>query len=131
MAEMISGKVGQEIARATGLSPQDFGILMQLDRMENGKCRQREIQDFLEWDKSRLSHQLTRMTSRGLVVREVAGSAVTISMTEEGRRLLDSAKPVHAASVRANFIEHLSAQELEQLRSITGKLRSALAGSDA
>ncbi|HBR2024124.1 TPA: winged helix-turn-helix transcriptional regulator [Klebsiella variicola] len=127
MAEIISGRITQEITRTTGLSGPDFGVLMQLDEAQDGQRRQRDVQAFLEWDKTRLSHQLTRMATRGLIERESAGaSGVMIRITEEGRRQLDAAKPVHAEGVRRYFLDHLSPHDVENLQGIAQKLRKAL-----
>lgn len=127
MAEIISGRIAQEITQATGLSAADFGVLMQLDGAQDGARRQRELQAFLEWDKTRLSHQLTRMAGRGLIERESGGgNAVHIRMTDEGRRLLADARPVHVQGIRKYFLDHLTEDDLEHLRDITQKLRGAL-----
>lgn len=127
MAEVISGRIAQEITRSTGLSGPDFGILMQLGQASDGRRRQRDLQAFLEWDKTRLSHQLTRMSGRGLIERESGdGNSVIICMTPEGRRQLAAAKPVHARGLQEYFLDHLSEDELAALVMITGKLRRAL-----
>lgn len=130
MSEIASGRVAQQITQATGLSAADFGVLMQLDDAQDGVRRQRELQAFLEWDKTRLSHQLTRMSGRGLIERETGeGNAVNIRMTEEGRRQLAAARPVHIEGIRKYFLDHLTTEDLESLQVITLKLRNALIDS--
>jgi DNA-binding MarR family transcriptional regulator len=130
MAELISGRVAQDITRATELSGSDFAVLMLLGETKEGQQRQRDLQAFLEWDKTRLSHQLSRMASRGLIEREVGdGSTVMIGMTKEGRRLLAAARPVHAQGVRKHFLDHLSQDDLSNLQAIAQKLRKALSES--
>lgn len=127
MAEIVSGRIAQDITRATGLSGSDFGVLMQLDEAEDGRRRQRDLQAFLEWDKTRLSHQLTRMASRGLIERESGeGNVVNICMTQEGRQQLAAARPIHIESVRKHFIDHLAQDDLANLQVITRKLRRAI-----
>ena len=129
ISEIISGRITQEITRATGLSGPDFGILMQLDQVVEGVRRQRDLQAFLEWDKPRISHQLTRMSGRGLIERESSeAKAVMIRMTAEGRAQLAVAKPIHAKALRDCFLDHLSPDEVLALVAITGKLRLALVG---
>lgn len=127
MAEITSGRIVQDITRRTGLSSADFIVLMELSKARD-RCRpQRELLDYLEWDKTRLSHQLTRMAGRGLIERETGSdNKVVIRMTAEGRTQLAAARPVHVASVRRNFLDALSADDLAALQQITDKLHAAL-----
>ncbi|MHC1481502.1 MarR family winged helix-turn-helix transcriptional regulator [Frateuria aurantia] len=127
MAEVISGRIVHDISHATGLSSADFVVLMELNKAEDACRRQRDLQAYLEWDKTRLSHQLTRMAGRNLIERgNDRENAVTIRMTPEGHRQLAAASPVHTDSVRKNFLNHLSSDDLEKLQDVTRKLHSAL-----
>jgi DNA-binding MarR family transcriptional regulator len=126
-AEIISGRIARDITRVTGLSAADINVLMELAKVDDNCRRQRDIQDFLEWDKTRLSHQLTRMAGRGLIERVNGnGGQVVIRLTEVGRAHLDTAIPIHAAGMRKYFLDHLSAEDLAGLLAITGKLRTFL-----
>jgi len=127
MAEITSGRIVHDITRNTGLSSADFVVLMELSKAKDRCRRQRELQDYLEWDKTRLSHQLTRMAGRGLIERDTdSDNVVMIRMTAEGRTQLSAARPVHVDSVRRNFLDHLSAADLAALQQITDKLHAAL-----
>lgn len=132
MADIISGRIVQDITRSTGLSSADFIVLMELDKAHERCRRQRELLEYLEWDKTRLSHQLTRMASRGLIERDTGSDRIVlIRMTVEGRRQLDAARPVHVASLRRTFLDHLSADDLAALRRITDTLRASLLETDS
>lgn len=127
MAEIISGRIVQDITRATDLSSADFVVLMEIDKAKDGYRRQRDLQAYLEWDKTRLSHQLTRMAGRNLIERCHDGENVLIiRMTSEGRQQLAIARPVHAESVRKNFLDHVSPDDLMKLQEVTSKLHSAI-----
>ncbi|MGE8284125.1 MAG: MarR family winged helix-turn-helix transcriptional regulator [Stenotrophomonas lactitubi] len=127
MAEITSGRIVHDITRSTGLSSADFVVLMELSKAKDRCRRQRELLDYLEWDKTRLSHQLTRMAGRGLIERDTdSDNVVVIRMTAEGRAQLGAARPVHVTSVRQNFLDHLSADDLAALQQITDKLHAAL-----
>ena len=65
-------RVGRDIAEATGLSGPDFGVLSRLVDLGQGAMRQQVLAESMGWDKSRLSHQLTRMQEKGLVERRDA-----------------------------------------------------------
>ena len=124
MGEVVSSRIAREIIRETGLSTADFSILMQLSQTKAGRQRQRDLQRFLEWDKTRLSHQLTRMVRRNLVERrgEVRGNTF-ICLTEEGHRLLSLARPVHREGIREHFLSHLSEEDVVALIRVAEKLR--------
>lgn len=126
LAALITGRIARDISEATGLSDQDFMILMELSKSPHAELLQRELQETIEWDKSRLSHQLSRMSSRGLVQRNrKSSSGITAGITDAGRLLLDKALPVHAASVRRNFLDLLTPDDLPELIAINERLRQS------
>lgn len=102
-AETVRAQIAAEIARETGLSDADFGIVTRLDDAGGG-MRQNELAASMGWHRSRLSHQLSRMADRGLVHRIDADNGVTVEITDAGRVLAEQARPVHAAAVREKLI---------------------------
>jgi len=127
MSEVISSMIARDILKATGLSAQDFAVLSQLRTTHSGERKQRDIQQFLGWDKSRLSHQLSRMTSRKVITRENRpGQGAVVCITEEGTRQIDLAQPVHAAAVRQYFLSYLTTDDTDVLTGIAAKLREGL-----
>jgi DNA-binding MarR family transcriptional regulator len=101
--ETVISRVGSDIQAATGLSGSDFAVLSRLVDLGDGELRQQRLADSMGWDKSRLSHHLTRMTKRELVERK-PGRGVTIAITEAGARAIARARPIHAKAVRARLI---------------------------
>jgi DNA-binding MarR family transcriptional regulator len=67
------------------------------------------------YDRSRLSHHLARMESRGLITRQPAGGGVVIAVTDEGRDLVKVARRVHAAAVRRHLINPVGALNRDAL----------------
>jgi DNA-binding MarR family transcriptional regulator len=112
MGEDVLARVGRDIADATGLSGSDFGVLSRLAALGHGEMRQQRLAESMGWDKSRLSHQLTRMQERDLIERaEGDKREVLVVLTEHGREKLKAARPIHAASVRRNLLDRLSAEQ--------------------
>jgi DNA-binding MarR family transcriptional regulator len=73
-----------------------------------------DISDTLGWEKSRVSHLLTRMERRDLVARNETGTPgrrTGISLTPQGRRLADIAVDRHAESIRQFFFDAVSSDE--------------------
>lgn len=116
-------RVGRDITAATGLSGADFGVLSRLAAVRKGEMRQQALAESLGWDKSRLSHHLTRMQQRELIERrESEPRAVFIVLTKQGKTKLDAARPVHAESVRRNLLSRLSEQQTETIVRVSNLL---------
>jgi DNA-binding MarR family transcriptional regulator len=116
-------RVGRDIGRATGLSGPEFGVLSRLAAFGKGEMRQQELATVMGWEKSRLSHQLSRMQKRRLIERRAGdGRATLVALTRTGREKLGSALPVRADSVRRNLISRLSADQIETIIRVSNLL---------
>ena len=122
MGEEVRGRVGRDISEATGLSGPEFGVLSRLLGLGNGEMRQQELAKVMKWEKSRLSHQLTRMEDRRLIKRETAGDAVVIGLTKLGRQKLIEALPVRAESVKRHFLLRLTRDQLDTIMLVSSLL---------
>jgi DNA-binding MarR family transcriptional regulator len=116
--------VEHDIAEVNGLSGPDFGVLSRLADLGEGELRQQDLATSMRWDKSRLSHQLTRMEGRDLTTRRPADAkGVIVGMTAKGRKALAAARPVHARSIRRHLLAKLSARQRQQLLAACELLR--------
>jgi DNA-binding MarR family transcriptional regulator len=82
------------------------------------------------WSKSRLSHHITRMQGRGLVVKQECaddGRGAVVALTEKGLRTIQEAAPAHAESVRRHFIDLLTDTEIAVLGDLTERVLARLA----
>lgn len=123
MGEDVLSRVGRDIAQATGLSGSEFAVLSRLASLGRGEMRQQDLAAVMSWEKSRLSHQLTRMEDRGFLERRRGdGKTVIVMLTKQGREKLDEARPVHAASVRRNLLSRLSKGQTETLVRVSNLL---------
>ncbi|KAB8180921.1 MarR family winged helix-turn-helix transcriptional regulator [Microbispora catharanthi] len=118
--EVVRARVIADTAEAAGLSEPDLAILVNLDKA-GGALRQSELAASLGWDRTRVSHQLTRMSTRGLVTRERAGGVI-VTLSGTGRAAIAAAHPGLDAAVRRHFTDKLSAQEIETLASVFSRL---------
>ncbi len=118
--EVVRARVIADTAEAAGLSEPDLAILVNLHKA-GGALRQSELAASLGWDRTRVSHQLTRMSTRGLVTRERAGGVI-VALTGAGRAAIAAAHPGLNAAVRRHFTDKLSAQEIETLASVFRRL---------
>ncbi|MGA2850289.1 MAG: MarR family transcriptional regulator [Terracidiphilus sp.] len=123
MHDDVLGRVGRDIAQATGLSGPEFGVLSRLAAIGKGEMRQQALARVMEWDKSRLSHQLTRMQERGFIERRrTEEKTVLVALTKLGKEKLDAARPVHAASVRRNLLSRLTKEQVDTIVRISNLL---------
>lgn len=125
--ERLVRHLAREITRETGLSDADYCVLEALVDSPDGRRRSRDLRLALEWEKSRLSHQIRRMEQRGLLAREVCaadGRSADVVVTDEGRTAVARARAVREASLRALVLETLGPDRVERLAE-TGALLGA------
>jgi DNA-binding MarR family transcriptional regulator len=123
MHEDVLSRVGHDISQATGLSGPEFGVLSRLAAIGKGQMRQQELAGMMGWDKSRLSHQLTRMSERALIERRNADAkTVLVLLTDFGRKKLDAARPIHAESVRRNLLSRLTQEQIDTIVRVSNLL---------
>ncbi|MGM0789927.1 MAG: MarR family winged helix-turn-helix transcriptional regulator [Bacillota bacterium] len=122
----IFGRVVKDMTEKTGLSEGDFGILDRLDLYGKGKLRQQDLADSMDWTKSRLSHHLTRMEKRGLVLREPIETerGVQVIITSVGKSILDDARPVVSLAIREHFLNLLTEKDIESITSLAEKTKT-------
>ncbi|SNY52540.1 MarR family winged helix-turn-helix transcriptional regulator [Paractinoplanes atraurantiacus] len=123
MQEHLRSRIEQQLQASSGLSMADYSVLSVLAGAGSGRLRAHELGDKLGWEKSRLHHQLTRMTKRGLVERRAGPArAVHVELTDQGWAALTEAAPRHSAHVRELVMAPLTDQEVDQLAGISAKL---------
>jgi DNA-binding MarR family transcriptional regulator len=121
MSETVTAQVARDVVEASGLSAADYAILERLVEVGNGRLRQRELAAALNWDKSRISHQLTRMQERNLLTRsKTTQEGSQVAITRQGRDALESARPIHAQAVRRYLIERLTSEQAAAILTLGG-----------
>ncbi len=115
MQMQLGAALARSLEASSDLSLPDYGVLVALTDQPEGRLRLYELAEGLGWEKSRLSHQVTRMVNRGLVKKERCtadrrGWHVTVTAT--GRRAIEAAAPSHLEVVRELFVDRLSAKQL-------------------
>ena len=86
--------MNRQLQADCGLSLADYDVLVTLS--EQGELRVYELAEELGWEQSRLSHQLGRMRTRGLVARrgsEHDKRGATVEITAAGSRRADRRRP--------------------------------------
>lgn len=129
--QSIFGRVIKEMSEHTGLSEGDYGVLDRLDLLGDGSLRQQELADSMGWDKSRLSHHLTRMEKRELVMRKPLDTdrGVQVIITSAGKAALDEARPVVSQAIRTHFLDRLTDQDIELIMKLGERSKTGSSGS--
>jgi DNA-binding MarR family transcriptional regulator len=128
MTGRLQSAMNRQLQRDCGLSLADYDVLVALD--ERPGCRISELGERLGWEQSRLSHQLSRMRTRGLVQRRGADDdrrAATIELTRAGRSALETAAPGHAKLVHDAVFADVRASDLRALQRWTSGVLERLA----
>ncbi|MEU5514783.1 MarR family transcriptional regulator [Streptomyces griseoaurantiacus] len=116
---LLAQEIDTALQRDSGISKAEFSVLMTLSRADVGELRVGEIAASLRWDKSRVSHQLTRMEKRGFVTRSESGAhgrRTGITLTEEGRGAVREALTGHAGTLRRHFFAPLTPEQAAAIR---------------
>jgi DNA-binding MarR family transcriptional regulator len=112
-----------------GLSGSDYAVLVPLSESPDGMLRARELGREILWDRSRLSHHVSRMEKRGLVVREECAEdarGAMVRMTDAGRAAIEGAAPGHVAATRRHFFDLLSDDEVDVLTAVFDRILANL-----
>lgn len=123
----------RELQRQSGMSIADYAVLVELSEAPGRRLRLGELGTRLDWEKSRLSKQISRMSTRGLVKREEcptdARGAFAV-LTTAGRKAIEAAAPQHVEQVRQWFVEALTPKQLDALAAISTAIVERLPAPD-
>ena len=118
MQMQLEGELARQLAADSGLSYPDYVVLVGLTDRPDGRMRLFELGAVLGWEKSRLSHHVTRMVKRGLANKESCDGdrrGAYLVVTPEGRQALEAAAAGHVAAVRRLFVDQLTPSQLETI----------------
>ncbi len=127
--ERLGGRLARLLQSESKVSAADFAVLVHLTDVPEGRQRYQDLSRALEWEKSRMSHHIARMASRGLVVREECaedGRGAFVVITEAGRAAIEAAAPLHVEAVRSLFLDHVTPAELRTLAQISERVVAKL-----
>lgn len=104
----LLGELNRRLAARSGLSIGDYEVLVDLSEAPGGRLRIGQLAETMQWERSRLSHHLSRMERRGLVGREgceTDARGAFVAITDAGATALRLAAAPHVADVRELFVE--------------------------
>ena len=128
-SQQLEGHLARRMQADGDISMSDFAVLVPLSEAPDQRLRAFALGRALQWEKSRLSHHLTRMERRGLVTREDCGTdrrGAFVVLTSEGRAALEAAAGPHAAAVRSAVFDRLTPEQVERLGEVCDELLAGL-----
>ncbi len=139
---LLTRELERGLQRDCDISKAEFSVLVTLWQAAGREMRVGELSESLDWDKGRVSHQLTRMEKRGFVKRSQYGAdgrRAGIALTAEGRRAAQNAALVHGGNIRRHFLDSLTPEQASVIRAwseqavgrLDGPRRGAATGDDA
>ena len=118
----LAYEMNRQLLADSDLSLPDYDVLTALSMADGERMQITVLAAQIGWERSRVSHHVRRMSSRGLVTcgPSAADRRVTeVTLTSYGRQAVKEAAPRHVELVRRLFFEGLPAN-------LTGPLSEAL-----
>jgi DNA-binding MarR family transcriptional regulator len=129
MSALLPAALNRQLQQDCGLTLTEFGVLVQLSEAPEQRLRPFQICEALNWEQSRLSHQLTRMERRGLISRQECaadGRGAFVDLTPAGADAIGAAAPRHIATVRGLIFDRLSGTQCAAFEDACATIVSAL-----
>lgn len=129
MQEDLRRHLNRQLLRDSELSVADFAILSGLSQQPDGSLRVFELRELLRWEKTRVTHQISRMIARGLLERRVCAEdnrGLHVALTEAGREAIAKATPLHQSYVRRVFFDAVTPRQLDALAALSEAVLESL-----
>jgi DNA-binding MarR family transcriptional regulator len=129
VGNLLQHAVEQQLREEGGLSYIQFQILATLGESPEGRQRMTDTADRLVHSRSGLTYQVGQLTDAGLVTKAPSPDderSVIVSITPQGRALLDRVMTGHVQVVRRLLLAPLSTEDVAELGDILGRVRRHL-----
>lgn len=129
MQRQLHAALEERLQADAAISSPDFDVLSTLASAERNAVRSGDLAMLMGWEKSRLSHQVRRMESRGLIRRrecETDLRGTWIELTDAGREAVSAALPDHRSALRSLFFDLLNSEEKAALAKVADKVIGAM-----
>lgn len=127
----IYGTLNRSLIDEHKLTLVDVRLLEILDKSEGGSARMGDLAEQLMSLPSRVTRQIRRLESAGLVRREASPDdrrGVLASITDRGREVVGDAMATYAKGVREHFLGPLSRPQMAAMGENSRRISAALRG---
>jgi DNA-binding MarR family transcriptional regulator len=126
---LLTAQLNRSLQAEFGLSLPEYEVLVQLSEAPAGKLRPFQLGMALNWEQSRLSHMLSRMSRRGFVIKQDCasdGRGAEVVLTVTGRAAIEAAAPGHAAAVRRLVFDQMDSEQAAVFGQVFGAILAGL-----
>jgi len=113
---LLPERLNRDLQEQHGLTGTDYQVLVELSESPERRMRMSTLAERTQLSRSRLSHQVDRMTRAGLVTRQECaqdGRGMFAVLTEQGWETIVAAAPDHVESVRRHLVDRLTPEQFE------------------
>jgi len=123
-----------DLLTGAGLTASDYTTIMHLSEAPNRELRMADLADATDLSASRMTRLVDDLKSRGLVTKTASSSDArgnVARLTPRGMAKLKSSWPVHLASVRSRFFDHLDTSTIDAVARALSEVAEHLEDSSA
>ncbi|AYY15278.1 MarR family transcriptional regulator [Actinobacteria bacterium YIM 96077] len=133
MQGTLNARLNRQLQNDSNMTLSEFEVLVRLTDVPEEYLTVSELAQALEWEKSRVSHQVTRMERRGLVQRTSCPTdarSAHVVLTACGRKAIEAAAPGHVEAVRRLFLDELTTEQLTTLETLATQVLARIEAED-
>lgn len=119
--ERVKAEVVARTTVPADISDPELSVLVTLYRSGRPR-RQSDLARDLRWDRTRLSHLLTRMGRRGYVQRHREARGMAVELLPAGVALIETAAPGLESAVQQHLVDRLGSADARTLRTLLERL---------
>ncbi|MPZ79301.1 MAG: MarR family transcriptional regulator [Actinophytocola sp.] len=133
-SELLRKQLNRELQERHRTTLADYEVLVRLSEGDGRRMRMAALAAEVASSKSRLSHQISRLESAGLVRRADCGDdarGVFAELTDEGMERLRAAAPTHVDGVRDHLVDLMTPEEQAVLTTVFERVLEHLGDLEA
>jgi DNA-binding MarR family transcriptional regulator len=126
---LLPDRLSRDLQEQSDISLADYEILVHLSEAPDRRLRMSQLAEATLSSRSRLSHQIDRLSAAGLVEREACAGdrrGFFAVITPAGWDFLVKTAPVHVASVREHLVDVLTPEEFAEFGRLCSTVASRL-----
>jgi DNA-binding MarR family transcriptional regulator len=120
IVKVLPRNLDSDLIHGAGVSASDYTTLMHLSEAPNRELRMSDLASATGLSASRMTRLVDDLQSRSLVTKVASSTDArgnVARITARGMAKLRAAWPVHVASVRSLFLDHMDAAEMKLVAS--------------
>jgi DNA-binding MarR family transcriptional regulator len=120
-----------ELLAAHGMTTRDYEVLLYLSQAPDRRLPMSALAESTMLTRSGITRLVDGLVAAGLIERKSCPDDARVSyalLTDAGYQKLRDAGCTHVASIRRQFLEHYTPEEIEQLAELLSRLPGARAG---